>query len=67
MPYVAPVKDMLFVMNELAGLADVVAYPLMHKQVLMLIWLQQFWKSLQSSIKTLLHHSIGLVIKIQAH
>ena len=27
MPYVAPVKDMLFVMNELAGLADVVAYP----------------------------------------
>ena len=26
MPYVAPVKDMLFVMNELAGLADVVAY-----------------------------------------
>ena len=27
MPYLAPVKDMLFVMNELAGLADVVAYP----------------------------------------
>ena len=27
MPYVAPVKDMLFVMNELAGLAKVVAYP----------------------------------------
>ena len=27
MPYVAPVKDMLFVMNELAGLVDVVAYP----------------------------------------
>ena len=27
MPYVAPVKDMLFVMNELAGLADVVSYP----------------------------------------
>ena len=27
MPYVAPVKDMLFVMNELAGLSDVVAYP----------------------------------------
>ena len=27
MPYVAPVKDMLFVMNALAGLADVVAYP----------------------------------------
>jgi len=27
MPYVAPVKDMLFVMNELAGLEDVVAYP----------------------------------------
>ena len=27
MPYVAPVKDMLFVMNELAGLADVVTYP----------------------------------------
>jgi len=27
MPYVAPVKDMLFVMNELAGLADIVAYP----------------------------------------
>ena len=27
MPYVAPVKDMLFVMNELAGLAEVVAYP----------------------------------------
>ena len=27
MPYQAPVKDMLFVMNELAGLADVVAYP----------------------------------------
>ncbi len=27
MPYVAPVKDMLFVMNELAGLADLVAYP----------------------------------------
>lgn len=27
MPYVAPVKDMLFVMNELAGLLDVVAYP----------------------------------------
>ena len=26
MPYVAPVKDMLFVMNELAGLADVVTY-----------------------------------------
>jgi len=27
MTYVAPVKDMLFVMNELAGLADIVAYP----------------------------------------
>ena len=27
MPYVAPVKDMLFVMNELAGLAEIVAYP----------------------------------------
>jgi len=27
MPYVAPVKDMLFVMNELSGLAEVVAYP----------------------------------------
>ena len=27
MPYVAPVKDMLFVMNELAGLSDVAAYP----------------------------------------
>ncbi len=27
MPYVAPVKDMLFVMNQLAGLSDVVAYP----------------------------------------
>ena len=27
MPYIAPVKDMLFVMNELAGLSDVVAYP----------------------------------------
>jgi alkylation response protein AidB-like acyl-CoA dehydrogenase len=27
MSYHAPVKDMLFVMNELAGLADVVAYP----------------------------------------
>ena len=27
MPYVAPVKDMLFVMNELAGLSDVVTYP----------------------------------------
>jgi 3-(methylthio)propanoyl-CoA dehydrogenase len=27
MSYLAPVKDMLFVMNELAGLADVVAYP----------------------------------------
>ena len=27
MPYVAPVKDMLFVMNELAGLAEVVAFP----------------------------------------
>lgn len=27
MAYVAPVKDMLFVMNELAGLADIVAYP----------------------------------------
>mgnify|MGYP003342256585 FL=1 len=27
MPYVAPVKDMLFVMNELAGLSEVVAYP----------------------------------------
>ena len=27
MPYVAPVKDMLFAMNELAGLSDVVAYP----------------------------------------
>ena len=26
MPYVAPVKDMLFVMNELAGLAEVVSY-----------------------------------------
>jgi len=27
MPYVAPVKEMLFVMNELAGLSEVVAYP----------------------------------------
>jgi len=27
MPYVAPVKDMLFVMNELAGLSAVVSYP----------------------------------------
>ncbi|AKD25896.1 Acyl-CoA dehydrogenase [Polynucleobacter duraquae] len=27
MPYVAPVKDMLFVMNELAGLTEVVSYP----------------------------------------
>lgn len=27
MPYVAPVKDMLFVMNELAGLSEVVGYP----------------------------------------
>jgi alkylation response protein AidB-like acyl-CoA dehydrogenase len=27
MPYLAPVKDMLFVMNELAGLSEVVAYP----------------------------------------
>lgn len=27
MPYVAPVKDMLFVMNELAGLSDIVTYP----------------------------------------
>ncbi len=27
MSYHAPVKDMLFVMNELAGLADIVAYP----------------------------------------
>jgi alkylation response protein AidB-like acyl-CoA dehydrogenase len=27
MPYVAPVKDMLFVMNELAGLSTVVSYP----------------------------------------
>ena len=27
MPYQAPVKDMLFVMNELAGLSEVVAYP----------------------------------------
>lgn len=27
MPYVAPVKEMLFVMNELAGLTEVVAYP----------------------------------------
>jgi alkylation response protein AidB-like acyl-CoA dehydrogenase len=27
MPYVAPVKDMLFVMNELAGLSEVVSYP----------------------------------------
>ena len=27
MPYIAPVKDMLFVMNELAGLSEVVAYP----------------------------------------
>ncbi len=27
MPYVAPVKDMLFVMNELVGLSEVVAYP----------------------------------------
>jgi 3-(methylthio)propanoyl-CoA dehydrogenase len=27
MSYVAPVKEMLFVMNELAGLAEVVAYP----------------------------------------
>ena len=27
MPYIAPVKDMLFVMNELAGLSEVVSYP----------------------------------------
>ena len=27
MTYVAPVKDMLFVMNELAGLSEVVSYP----------------------------------------
>jgi len=27
MPYVAPIKEMLFVMNELAGLSDVVTYP----------------------------------------
>ena len=27
MSYVAPIKDMLFVMNELAGISDVVAYP----------------------------------------
>ena len=27
MPYLAPVKDMLFVMNELAGLSEVVSYP----------------------------------------
>jgi len=27
MPYVAPAKDMLFVMNELAGLSEVVTYP----------------------------------------
>ena len=27
MPYVAPVKDMLFVMNELAGLSELVSYP----------------------------------------
>ena len=27
MPYVAPVKDMLFVINELAGLPEIVAYP----------------------------------------
>ena len=27
MPYLAPLKDMLFVMNELAGLSEVVAYP----------------------------------------
>lgn len=27
MPYVAPLKDMLFVMNELAGLSEVVSYP----------------------------------------
>lgn len=27
MPYVAPVKEMLFVMNELAGLSEVVAFP----------------------------------------
>ena len=27
MPYVAPVKDMLFAMNQLAGLSAVVAYP----------------------------------------
>jgi alkylation response protein AidB-like acyl-CoA dehydrogenase len=27
MSYVAPVKDMLFVMNELAGMSNVVAYP----------------------------------------
>jgi len=27
MPYVAPVKDMLFVMKELAGLSEVVSYP----------------------------------------
>ena len=28
MSYVAPVKEMLFVMNHLAGLSDVVAYPI---------------------------------------
>ena len=27
MPYTAPVKEMLFVMNEIAGLSKVVAYP----------------------------------------
>ena len=27
MPYIAPVKDMLFVMNKLAGLSEVVSYP----------------------------------------
>jgi len=27
MTYIAPVKDMLFVMNELAGLSDIIAYP----------------------------------------
>ena len=27
MSYVAPIKDMLFVMNELGGISDVVAYP----------------------------------------
>ncbi|MBU3620553.1 acyl-CoA dehydrogenase [Polynucleobacter sp. CS-Odin-A6] len=27
MPYVAPVKEMLFVMNELAGLSELVSYP----------------------------------------